>query len=135
MKRLLVLMVMVFMLMCGTAFAESIVLGWDANTDDIDGYNVYKTHVSGSYEFGVSSPNLMVSIECQENDPTCCEYASPQLLWSTTYYWVVTAFIGPANDPVAESGSSNEASHATPEEPLPDSPNDPTGCYIKSIVP
>ena len=128
-KRLLATLLIAFSLMCGNVYANSVVLGWDANTDQIDGYMVYRTLSSGNYSYGINSPNFVGMIPCTANDPVCAEYSSGVLPWGTTFYWVVTAFRGPT----AESGPSNEVTHTTPVEPVyPPSP--PTGCIIKSII-
>jgi len=128
-KRLLATLLIAFSLMCSTAYADSIVLGWDANTDAIDGYMVYRTETSGQYEFGVNSPNFVGMVPCTANDPVCAEFAGGELSWEKTFYWVVTAFSGPGG----ESGPSNQVTYTTPVEPVYP-PIPPTGCIIKSII-
>ena len=123
MKKTLILMVTIFMLLCGTEFAESIDLGWDANTDPIDGYIVYRSLTSGNNYIQVDV------VPCTANDPVCCEYIGEELAWETTFYWVVTAFKSPSG----QSGFSNEVTYTTPPEPLPSPPKNPTGCFIKSV--
>ena len=124
MKRFLLLLVLIFTLgIMGPAIAEDVELGWDANTDPIDGYNVYEKQGEAGFVFQDAIP-------CTENDPVCCEYTTSQLLWETTYSWFVTAFKGPSG----ESGPSNVVSHTTGTEPVYN-PDNPRNCFIRAINP
>ena len=127
MKRLFLLLI-ILAFATGLARAEFVTLGWDANTDQIDGYVVYRSLASGG---GYVE---MDTVPCTAGDPVCCEYIGEQLAWETTFYWVVTSFRG-AGATYQESGFSNEVSHTTPAAPLPPPPNNPTGCFIKVVNP
>lgn len=123
MKKTLILMITIFMFLCGHAVpVMAITLGWDANTDLIDGYNVYEREGNG-FSFKDDVP-------CTENDPICCEHLIPNatLLFNTTYEWYVTAFKGPDG----ESGPSNIVTYTTGDPPVYH-PRNPTGCFIKNI--
>ena len=127
MKRLFLALIIILVFMPGPATAEYVTLGWDANSDSLDGYIVYRSLASGSgYVY-------MDTIPCTAGDPVCCEYIGEQLPWSTNFYWVVTAFKG-IGETFAESGFSNEVSYTTPAPPLIP-PKDPTGCFIKAVNP
>jgi hypothetical protein len=134
MKRLfLVLCVLIFMfgMTVTPAIAEDVELAWDANTEpDLWGYRLYRDLTSGGHERGPASPHLVDFIECGPNDASCAGYWELLLPNSTTFYWVVTAVDNAGN----ESGKSNEVEHTT-SAVVDDPPNNPTGCWIKTVVP
>ncbi len=125
MRRFLVVFCAVFaiLLVVSVAYPDTATLRWDANTDPIDGYNIYQQQGTAPFVF-------IDDVPCTENDPICSVYTTNQLLWATTYSWFVTAFKGPTG----ESGPSNTVSHTTRPEPVYN-PTNPTGCYIESINP
>ncbi len=93
MKKLLPIILFLFVLLFRvSAFAESVTLGWDANTEsDLAGYKVYTGTVSGTYTSNIDVGNVV-------------EYTTPDLIVGTTYYWALTAYDTSGN----ESGYSSE---------------------------
>ncbi len=137
MRRLFLVLFIAFFFVAGgvtPVIAEDVELAWDANTDvDLWGYRVYRTLTPGSHVLaGVSgtSPHLIDFVACGPNDTSCAGYWELLLPDSTTFYWVVTAVDNAGN----ESGKSNEVSHTT-ALPYDPPPNDPSGCYIRTVVP
>lgn len=86
-----------------TAGDGTVSLNWDDNSEgDLDGYNIYRSIISGS---GYSKLNVSLLATSDYTDNTVSN--------GTTYYYVVTAIDTSSN----ESGYSNE-SLATPTEPI-----------------
>lgn len=114
MKRLLITLLVIFLIptLC---FAGKIQIAWDANTDDVHGYNVYYGFSSRSYTVKVNVGNV-----------NGC--AITGLEDGVKYYISVTAY----ND-TKESGYSNEVSSfptvipppSPPPPPLPPPPTPP----------
>jgi hypothetical protein len=76
--------------------AEIIGLTWDPNTDEIAGYKVYQGRASGVYD-GHTDVGMQIL------------HSTPNLLPSTTYYFVVKAY----NREGIESLPSNEVSYTS----------------------
>ena len=125
MKLNRVLMTVLFVLMLAVPVgAERMKLGWDANTEPLDGYIVHRLVSGSEYE-------AMEIVPCTAGDPVCCEYIGEQLPWETTFFWKVSAFSSGGESP----GYSNEVTYTTPPPPLPPLPDNPTGCFIKDVLP
>lgn len=133
-KNVLIIVCLAFSLMFGTAYAEDVVIGWDANTaSDLIGYNVYRATTPDGQTIGnvEENPHFLDYVICYANDTTCAEYTDLDVPYDATLYWVVTAIDSSSN----ESGKSNEVSVTTSSEPDTTPPSNPTGCYIKAIIP
>ena len=133
MRRLLLIIFTIILLLAPVnVFSEDIELGWDANTEpDLVMYVMYRSETSGSHVLGIiNSPHYLGTIACTANDTSCTSFWDMDLPWETTFYYIVTA----VDLAQHESGKSNEVSYTTPVEPdLP--PNNPTGCYVRTVVP
>ena len=107
MKRILMVIVLLFFWVSAVGAAE-VTFTWDANTEsDLAGYNLYQSNVSGEYIFG--GGNAIATIPA--GTETYIENVS-----EGGWYWVVTAFDVNGN----ESGPSNECSKYIDETaPLP----------------
>ena len=91
-------------------------LGWNDNIEpDINGYNVYRSNVSGGPYSKVNSTTLIGS-----------SYTDAGAANGTTYYYIVTALDKTTN----ESGGSNEAA-ATSSDTTP--PARPTGLTATAV--
>jgi len=89
----------------------NITLVWDANTEsDLVGYRLYRSTISGVYEYGAYSSDLVSEIICGPDDISCCIYTGSYLENS---YYVVTAFDADGD----ESGPSNEVNTTSPANP------------------
>jgi len=106
-----------FLTLCFLAMATfaysgpNITLEWDANIEsDLVGYRLYRSNVSGVYEYGIYSSDLVDEITCGPNDVSCCTYTGSYLENS---YYVVTAFDVDGD----ESGPSNEVNTISPANP------------------
>ncbi|KKM75247.1 hypothetical protein LCGC14_1392230, partial [marine sediment metagenome] len=89
MKKLLITTILIFLFMLGlsgAAWAESVTLAWNPNTEsDLAGYKVYNGVASGVYGIVVDVKNVT-------------QYTTSNLGSGTTYYWVVTAYDESGNE-------------------------------------
>jgi len=101
MKKILIIITVLFMTAAMTWADSNITLQWSANTEqDLAGYRIYRgTQAGGPYA------QVGTDIACGPNDAACCEFVD-QRVPDGTYFWVATAFDTEGN----ESGYSNEAS-------------------------
>lgn len=106
MKRLL--MAIIFVAMCVTyAFAGSVTLEWDANTEaDLAGYYIYMDTAPNV----TSDPAKRIATV-----PAGTETLTYQLPQNGTYYFVATAY----NTAGLESGLSNECNKVIADAPQP----------------
>lgn len=91
------LIALIGLLLCSTAQAASVTLAWDANDVAPDGYRMFQRVDGASYDY--TSP-------VWQGTATTCTIDN--LANSTTYYFVVRAYVG-----IDESGDSNEVQHQT----------------------
>lgn len=114
MKKVLVLLMVVFAASFSMAQSEMVKLVWDANTEtDLAGYKMYWGDVSGSY--GTPVDVGLVT-----------EHPLDLSEWTDgVYYFAVTAYDNRGN----ESGYSNEVSYEVDHT----APTPPVGCRILKI--
>ena len=121
MKRL-IMFVIAFFLLAGSAWAMDVTLGWDANSEtDLAGYKVYQGAAAGGpytmiKDLALTSPGFV---------PASPEYKVTNLVRGTRYFWVVTAY--DSEVPSLESGYSNEVT-------TNGGPQSPVGTRIKVVV-
>jgi len=133
MKRLFIAIFLILSFAC-ISIAEDVELAWDANSEsDLIGYNVYRSTTPDGQLIGnvEENPFFLDYVLCYMNDSTCAGYVDLNVPYDTTFYWIVTAIDSSGN----ESDKSNEVSYHTASEPDTTPPGDPTGCYIKAVVP
>ena len=134
MKRFIITLIFIFSVLCSNAMAESVTLGWGANTaPDLVGYNIYRSTTPDGQTIGniEENPCFIDFVLCYANDATCTEYVDSDIPYDETFYWVVTAIDSSNN----ESGKSNEVSYHSLPEPDVTPPANPTDCFIKSVQP
>ena len=111
------LSIIVLFFFSAAAFAGTVKLAWDANTEtDLAGYRVFSHNTGGSYDY--SSPTWSGT----ENSCTL-----ENLDEGSGYYFVVRAF----NTAGVESGDSNEVYYSVPQsQNTPPIANAGSGCII-----
>ena len=95
--RLKPLTMLFVLLFCSMAWATTVVLEWDGNTEqNLAGYRIYQSLESGVYSFDTPIEDVSVGTET----------VTFTVLEKGRVYWVATAY----NDKELESGPSNEVS-------------------------
>jgi len=93
MKKLLIILGIIFLCTSFAIADPPAIMQWDPNTEpDLAGYRVYFSENPGVYVFGgPSSPFFLFEVACGPNDASCCIYNKPNLA-GPGYFFVVTAF-------------------------------------------
>ena len=120
MKRLFLFLLLGAFLVCGFTASQAgqVVFEWDASSEeDLAGYRMYQTTVSGEYVFGAA--NAIGEI------PVGTETFTLQIEEDGEFWWVATAYDTAGN----ESGPSNEVSVDINFKP----PAPPTGCTLRVL--
>jgi hypothetical protein len=107
-KKLVLLGILVLMIAAGGVYAKDITFEWDRNTEnDLIGYRLYQSNVSGSYVYGTTSPNFKIGVaQCAAPGP--CR-ATITGVGPGTFFWVATA-----HNATVESAPSNEVTLKIP---------------------
>lgn len=99
MFKKLLFTILSFFLFCTFAFATEVRFTWNPNTEnDLKGYRLYQSKVSGVYVKGVDKAVADI--------PAGTEIAATHITKEGKYFWVLTAYDKHGN----ESGFSNEVS-------------------------
>lgn len=133
MKKLIIILSILFAFISSNAIAQTLKFTWDANSEpDLVGYRLYRTLTSGVYDFGEFGLNLVDEIECPPSDTSCTTTTDTVSEYDTTYYWVVTAY----DSERLESGPSNEVSYTTGSPPwVGTPPANPGGLRLEEVNP
>lgn len=126
MKNLTKCLTALLIFVAGTSQAAT--LRWDASTGTVDGYTVYFTDGTNTYNYDAGTATEVVDIDTTLN-----------LVYGTTYTFIVRAY-----NSVGESGDSNSASYTTDPAPVYNPPVDslpagnvqnPDDPFNNSIIP
>ncbi|HEY5997774.1 MAG TPA: fibronectin type III domain-containing protein [bacterium] len=98
----------------GLARGANVTLAWDANTETVAGYHLYRGLSSGAYN---PTPTVVANVVTNGVVTATVDGLSPCL----TYYFAVTAY-----DAKGESGYSNEVSYMPPCIPAPETVSQPS---------
>lgn len=89
---------------CGAGVAHCVVLSWNASTDAVDGYNVYRSTASGA-EAAPAINTTLTADGCAGTSVSPCSYLDANVVVGGSYFYVVRAVKSGV-----ESLNSNEAS-------------------------